>query len=88
MEQTLEQKPSPSEDQIIEEKIKAFVDQLAEFHTVNVRVFVTGSWAGLSRGYNWGSGDFYSTMGYVREWLLEQEARVHQRVMAETGEET
>ncbi len=73
--------PAPSETAVIEEKVKKFVRALQEMHIVNVRVFVTGNSGGVSRGYNFGDGDIYSMLGYVREWLIQHDesARLEER---------
>jgi hypothetical protein len=64
-----------TEDEIIMDKMQRFVQDLQEHHLVNVRIFVTGNRAGQCRGESYGNGDIYSILGYVREWLIQQDER-------------
>jgi len=67
---------TPSSLVRIEKDIEAFLLRLAEAHTpVAVRVFVTMNEGGQSYGKSFGSGDFYSMIGYVSEWLDIQRER-------------
>lgn len=66
---------SPAEMDVIQEKVKAFCQSLTEHHLVSVRVFVTKTETGLAKSYNHGGGDWYSTYGAIREWLLQQDER-------------
>lgn len=72
---------SSSTDQIGKE-VQKFLGQFLEHHTVcSIRVFVTLSEGGQSKGTSFGNGDFYSMMGYVGEWLETQreESRIQAR---------
>ncbi len=75
-----------NEDQVIMGKIEGFCSQLQEHHLVNVRVFVTRKEGTNCKAINRGNGDFYSILGAVKEWIVEQDERTKLSVRNENAE--
>lgn len=75
---------SKTEFDVIDQKVKAFVADLLQHHLVNIRVFVTKSEEGLAKVYDHGGGDWYSTYGAIREWILKQDERAKITVRQES----
>lgn len=78
---------SKSEMDVIDEKVKAFVQSMLEHHLVNIRVFITKTEEGQAKLYDYGGGDWYAIYGGVREWLIKQDERSKEMVRAESKPE-
>ncbi len=75
--------PSKAEMDIIDEKVKGFISELLQNHLVSIRVFVTKTEAAQAKSYDSGGGDWYSTYGAIREWIIKQDERAKDSVKRE-----
>lgn len=64
------------EVEALEKRCKKMVSDFMEHHAnANIRIFVTLTDKGVSSAYDTGGGDWYSTYGYISDWVRVQGAR-------------
>jgi hypothetical protein len=52
---------------------------------LSARVFITVKHSGQCGGMNTGSGDWYSTYGYIKEWLIREDEKTRLQVRPDTN---
>lgn len=64
------------EQEIIDKKIDKFMAELSEHHLIcGIQIFATMKSGTQGFSMATGSGDWYSRLGHVQEWLWQQKAR-------------
>jgi diaminopimelate epimerase len=75
-----------STDKLIENIIDDCCAKLSE-HCDSVQVFVTRYENGESKTYSCGTGNFYTRLGHVREWLMRKDAQAKEDAKQRSNED-